>query len=54
MSKDNTIRRMQDDAIIGCEGGIPIVETLNFHKPLQTASMIYQIIITGRPTYYQT
>jgi hypothetical protein len=40
MSKDNTIRRMQDDAIVGYtkyEGGIPIVKTLNFHKPLYVA-----------------
>ncbi|KAN0068085.1 hypothetical protein V8E54_013655 [Elaphomyces granulatus] len=42
MSKDNTIRRMHDDAIIGYttyEGGIPMVKTLNFHKPLQTAAI---------------
>src|SRR6267378_3354196 len=42
MSKDNTIRRMQDDTIIGYtkyEDGIPIVKTLDFHKPLQMATL---------------
>ena len=42
MSKDNTIRRMQDDAIIGYtkyEGGIPIVKTLNFHKLPRTVAI---------------
>ena len=42
MSKDNTIRRMQDDTIIGYtkyEGGIPIVKTLNFHKLPRTVAI---------------
>ena len=40
MSKDNMIRWMQDDAIINVKVEFPsIVETLNFHKPLQTASI---------------